>query len=220
MEPHLSHRKRLPRDERERLILDEAIKFFAEVGFEGQTRALAERLGVTQPLLYRYFPDKETLIERVFDEVYLKRWRPEWEVLLADRSRSLEDRLDCFYAEFCRDIFRPEWVRIFMYAGLKGESVNKRYLESVHTHLLVPLCRELRHANALPCLEELPLTDQELTMAWALHGAIFHVAMRKWIYRLPLPDDLADTIKTTIGAFLSGSTASLRKLFPQAQAAE
>ncbi len=49
-------RKRLPREERERLIVDEAVRFFAEVGFEGQTRALAERLGVTQPLLIAISP--------------------------------------------------------------------------------------------------------------------------------------------------------------------
>ena len=64
-------RRRLPRKEREKLIVDEAVKFFAEVGFEGQTRALAQRLGVTQPLLYRYFPDKEALIDRVYREVFL-----------------------------------------------------------------------------------------------------------------------------------------------------
>jgi len=58
-------RRRLPRHERERLIVEEAVRFFAEVGFEGQTRALAQRLGVTQPLLYRYFPDKGALIERL-----------------------------------------------------------------------------------------------------------------------------------------------------------
>jgi len=213
-------RKRLPRDEREKLILEEAIKFFAEVGFEGQTRALAERLGVTQPLLYRYFPDKEALIDRVFDEVYMKRWRPEWQTLLSDRSRSLFDRLNQFYGEFCRDIFRPEWVRIFMYAGLKGESINQRYLEAVETNLLIPLCSEMRQANSLPSLEDEPLDPRELSMAWALHGSIFHVAMRKWIYRLPLPDDLSQTIETVLHTFLNGNTATLKGLFSQAKAAE
>jgi len=213
-------RKRLPRDERERLILEEAVKFFAEVGFEGQTRALAERLGVTQPLLYRYFPDKETLIERVFDEVYLKRWRPEWHSLLADRSRTIADRLKHFYSEFSRDIFRPEWVRIFMYAGLKGEHINRRYLENVEANLLAPICRELRHSHGLPTPEDHPLDERELTMAWALHGSIFHVAMRKWIYRLPLPDDLEEVINFTLETFLHGCGPSLRSLFPEVKAAE
>jgi AcrR family transcriptional regulator len=220
LEPRENQRKRLPRDERERLILDEAVKFFAEVGFEGQTRALAERLGVTQPLLYRYFPDKESLIERVFDEVYMKRWKPEWHSLLADRSRPFGTRLKEFYGDFCREIFRPEWVRIFMYAGLKGEHINQRYLESIEGNLLQPLCRELRHSHGLPSPEDHPLEERELTMAWALHGSIFHVAMRKWIYRLPVPDDLEEVVNFTLDTFLHGCGQSLRTLFPEIKAAE
>ena len=46
---------RLSRAERERQIIQAAIRFFAEVGFAGRTRELAERAGITQPLLYRYF---------------------------------------------------------------------------------------------------------------------------------------------------------------------
>ncbi len=69
-------RKRLPREERERLIVREAVAFFAEVGFDGQTRELARRIGITQPLLYRYFPSKDALIDRVYQEAYLNRWNP------------------------------------------------------------------------------------------------------------------------------------------------
>ena len=56
-------RRRLKREDRERMIVERAIEFFAEVGFAGQTRELAQRIGVTQPLLYRYFPTKEEASE-------------------------------------------------------------------------------------------------------------------------------------------------------------
>ena len=52
-------RRRLSPTVREQQIVDEAIQFFAEVGFGGRTRELAKRIGITQPLLYRYFPTKE-----------------------------------------------------------------------------------------------------------------------------------------------------------------
>ena len=68
--------QRLPRAERERHILDEAVRFFAEVGFGGDTRELAKRAQVTHALLFRYFPSKDALIERVYREVYLGRWNP------------------------------------------------------------------------------------------------------------------------------------------------
>ena len=57
--------QRLPREERERRIVQEAIRFFAEAGFGGDTRELAKRVNVTHPLLFRYFPSKDALIERV-----------------------------------------------------------------------------------------------------------------------------------------------------------
>ena len=50
---------RLSGAEREKHIAQEAVRFFAEVGFGGDTRELAKRLGVTQSLLYKYFPSKE-----------------------------------------------------------------------------------------------------------------------------------------------------------------
>ena len=46
------------REARERQIVEGAVAYFAEVGLDGQTRELARRLGITQPLLFRYFPTK------------------------------------------------------------------------------------------------------------------------------------------------------------------
>lgn len=47
----------------------EAIRYFAEFGFAASTRGLARRAGITQPLLYRYFPTKDQLIQRLFEEL-------------------------------------------------------------------------------------------------------------------------------------------------------
>ena len=113
----LSSRRRLPPAERERQIVDGAIRYFAEVGFEGQTRELARRLGITQPLLFRYFPTKDDLIDRVYEEVYLSRWKDEWPNGLKDRSLTLEERLVRYYEDYGSAIFNYEWVRIFMFSG-------------------------------------------------------------------------------------------------------
>ena len=137
-------RRRLPRNQREAMIIAEAIRFFAEVGFEGQTRALAQRLGVTQPLLYRYFPDKDSLIDRVYQEVFLKGWNTEWTTALSDRAIPLVDRLIEFYRVYTHANFSYERVRLFMFAGLKDESIANRYMAHVHHSLFIPLCREMR----------------------------------------------------------------------------
>ena len=98
-------RKRLSSEARRQDFINQAIEFFAEEGFESSTRGLAKRLGVTQPLLYRYFPSKNDLISEVYDAVYVKRWQPEWEPLLRDRSRPLADRLNTFYNVYTDAIF-------------------------------------------------------------------------------------------------------------------
>src|ERR1700675_2500699 len=77
--PATSINKRLSPEEREEQIVQKAIQYFAAHGFSASTRELAREIGITQPLLYRYFPNKEALVERVFHEVYLSRWNPDWE---------------------------------------------------------------------------------------------------------------------------------------------
>ena len=60
--PHQSPRRRLPRHERERQILDTAHACFAARGFAAVTMDdVAAEVGVTKPLLYAYFGNKEQL---------------------------------------------------------------------------------------------------------------------------------------------------------------
>src|SRR6201994_471815 len=79
--------KRLSPVDRRKDFVAKATEFFADEGFNGGTRDLASRLGVTQPLLYRYFPSKDDLIKEVYRTVYLEPFDAGWDKLLADRSR-------------------------------------------------------------------------------------------------------------------------------------
>jgi AcrR family transcriptional regulator len=97
--------KRLSPDDRRKEFLAKATEFFAEEGFGGGTRDLARRLGVTQPLLYRYFSSKDDLIKEVYRTVYLEPLDTGWENLLTDRSRPIRDRLQEFYNAYTKVIF-------------------------------------------------------------------------------------------------------------------
>ena len=192
--------RRLSADARRELIIDEAVRYFAEVGFEGNTRDLARRAGVTQPLLYKYFASKAELSEAVFRRVYLDRLSPEWPALLADRSRPLRDRMIDFYHAYTEAIFTYEWMRIFMFAGLAGEWLNRRYLEHVRDLLLGPLLVEMRStASAGP--------KPEMEDLWNLHGSIVYLGIRKFIYQLPVPDEIGPVIERAIDRFLQGADA-------------
>lgn len=209
-------RKRLPRQEREKLIVEEAIRFFAEVGFEGQTRALAERLGVTQPLLYRYFPDKSSLIDRVYQEVYLNRWNPAWDSLISDRSRSLKERLTIFYRQFYDTYYTYESVRIFLFAGLKGLDLNTRGLSDLLQRAVLPICAEIRHQAGLPGVAEAPMMPAEIEAFWTMHSRFFYRAVRQHVYGLPVTDDLEKTITGHIGEFSETAPEQFKKFHGRA----
>ena len=57
-------RRQQNRLDREKRILDAALKVFAEMGYSGTTMdAVAAEAGLTKPTLYSYFPSKESLFQ-------------------------------------------------------------------------------------------------------------------------------------------------------------
>lgn len=195
--------RRLPPSERQMLIIEGAVSYFAEVGFEGQTRELAARLGITNALLFRYFPTKDDLVERVYQQVYLGRWRAEWEDWLRDRSQPLETRLRKFYKSYLSVIFTYDWVRIFFFAGLRGVNINDRYLHVLSTKIVDPICAEVRHSLGLAAPSDVPISEIERAAVWGLQGQILYISVRKFIYNqtIEMPESIADA---AIDVFLSG----------------
>ncbi len=194
-------RLRLSPDDRRRQILTAAVSYFAEVGFDGGTRELARRLGVTQPLIYRYFPSKEDLIKAVYEEVYLTQWDPDWERLLADPSQPIRDRLVTFYERYTAVIFTPEWLRIYLFAGLRGLEINRWWMTFVEHHLLRRIADAVRVAYGLPGTDAQPVETQELELYWLFHGGIFYYGMRRDVY--------AKVPELALGTFIGGSVDAL-----------
>ncbi len=203
-------RRRLPRRERERRIVDEAIQFFAEVGFEGQTRALAQRLGVTQPLLYRYFPDKNALIERVYQEVFMGGWDDQWPGILSDRNRPLQERIIDVYRAYARLNFSFARVRLFLYASLKDQATAAQYLGFLRDQLFVPMAREIRADMGLDPDREPSAAEVECVANF--HGAIGYLGLRQFVYQEPVTDDLDKLLVTLVTSFLDGAPAAYRGL--------
>lgn len=204
-------RRNMRAAERERFIVDEAVKFFAEQGFGGQTRELAKRMGITHSAIYRHFPSKEALIERVYEEIYLSRWSPSWAGLIQDRTLSLQARLSRFYLEYVGQVFEYNWVRIFVFSGMKSFDITKRYLQIVREQIIEPACRELRHELKLPSSDQVPLSEREVEMFWGLHGRIFYMAIRRFVYDTPTPERLDDIVNDAVRVFLDGS----KQLMPE-----
>lgn len=195
-------RRRFSPEERRRDFIRKAAEFFSEEGFDGGTRELARKLGVTQPLLYRYFPSKEELIKEVYRTVYLDRWDPEWQDILTDRSMTIRTRLEKFYRLYTDAIFTREWMRIYLFSGLKGLEINRWYVGVVEERILARIIEEYRHEAGLPAHEK--PEPAELELAWTLHGGIFYYGVRKHIYGSPVLDDKDRVISNALDVYLEG----------------
>ncbi|MGL6290714.1 MAG: TetR/AcrR family transcriptional regulator [Silanimonas sp.] len=187
-------------EERERQILDGAIAFFSECGLDGQMRELAQRLGMTHPLLYHYFPGKRALIERVYQEIYLGRWRSEWEHWIDDQTQPLRTRLVRFYTAYAGVILTKEWVRILVFSGLSDRYIPDQYMELLQTRLLPRIWRETRRELGLSTRAKESEAERELI--WGLHGGIFYIGIRHWIYGLPMPQDMGTVVSDRVSAYL------------------
>jgi AcrR family transcriptional regulator len=194
--------KRLSPDDRRKEFVAKATEFFSEEGFGGGTRDLARRLGVTQPLLYRYFPSKDDLIKEVYRTVYLEPLDTGWEKLLTDRSRPLRDRLLEFYRGYTDVLFSRKWIRIYLYSGLKGLDINRWYVGVVREQILTRIVRECRHEMGLPA--QAKPTAAELELAWVFHSGIFYHGVRKYIYESAVLEDKEQMISDALDAFLAG----------------
>ena len=210
-------RSRLSSEERERQIIEGAISYFSEVGFSGQTRELSARLGITQPLLYRYFASKQALVERVYQTVFEGRWNPSWIRLLQDRTLPLRERLIEFYRQYSQATYRPEWIRIYMHAGLSDPTLNRRYIQLVRRELMPVYCQELRHACGLGG-SKVPIAEQEIEFVWSLHGGIFYQAMRQHVYKTRISVDFMKHVSLVVDNFLIGAKVTYPKLLESLKA--
>jgi len=200
-------RKNMRWEDRDRQILEGAVRFFAECGVEGQTRELAKRLGISHAAIYRHFDSKEALVERVYEHVYTSRWRSQWNDWITDRSQPLEERLIRFYRDYADCVFEYEWVRIFIFSGLKSFDLPARYLSLVRERIIRPAVLEARHELGLP--ERAP-SEAEEELFWGLHGSVFYMAIRKYIYSTNIPEEVSGAVTRSVRVFCSGMPNILR----------
>ena len=199
--------KHMVASDREADIIQRAIECFALHGFSVSTRELARHIGVTQPLIYRYFGSKEALAERVHQEVFFSRWNPQWEVCLSDVSRPVEERLVEYLEDYTNAILRNDWVRLFIFAALNDPEFNQRYIGLLREKIFIPVLSELRQQHGL---DPKP-TEMDIELIWGFHSSFFYMGIRRWIYRMEVPQDIHSVIRTRVQHFLYGYYALLER---------
>jgi hypothetical protein len=114
------------------------------------------------------------------------------------------------YNDYARSILSHEWVRIFLFSGLKDAMVHRRILGALRERIFVPICGELRHELGLPTLDEMPPTDDEIELIWGSHSKIFYYGVRKWVYHVSVPEDVSRLIELDLDGFFAGAPAVIR----------
>ena len=117
------NRRLINRDKLETEILEQAVRLFAECGYEGTSIAtIAEQVGLSKQNLLYYFPSKPVLYQRVLDDV-LNVWLERMNSL-ADDSREPEELLRSYIVaklQFSRE--QPWGSRVYAMEVIGGAKI-------------------------------------------------------------------------------------------------
>ncbi len=200
-----------PADRRQQ-ILDQAIDFFATHGLNAQTRALAQACGISQRLLYRYFPTKDALLLEVYRAAIAGPFKAIWISELSDRSIKIEDRLLLFYEDYFKTIFNGRWLRLFMHSSLANGQMAPDYISDVVVRVLDLIAIEVAAEQHVALPNDKAIVRE---ICWGLHGGLSHFALRKHLYRFPQAVAEQNVIAAQIALFLGGFKTAIETLAPR-----
>src|SRR5438309_539992 len=123
---------RLSQDERIGKIIQAAARAFAKTGFRGtRTRDIAREAGVSEGLVFKYFPDKKALQKAIL-EARLRQTGPliSAETLDLPPHEALRTIAAAIIARTSQD---PDFMRILFFSALEGEPLAAMLYRKRHT---------------------------------------------------------------------------------------
>ncbi len=209
--PKRQRAKRMPAEARKSVILREASQFFASHGLQASTRDLADRIGVRQALLYKYFSSKEALIEAVFARLIEKRRECPRATLRDDASTPLIERLLEFY-DVLGQSNESANMRLAIRAVLEDLPLAGKVCEAMTHGLTRPLIAELRREEGLPDIASRPLMNGEIEAVLSFNAGALFMALRRHLRHLPARGTADEAARLCIASFLAGFRKTLREL--------
>ena len=197
---------------RREMILEAAIGYFADHGFEVQIRQLASKIGISPALIFKYFDTKDALIDAVYEAVFESRWQEDWGRTLTNRAIPLSERLIQFYRSYMATVDDRNWIRIAMRASLDNSVMTRRYLADHVSKILVVIADEIEAARpgssvAVPAMPE---PELRIEYVWHLHSTVIYYLIRKHIHQAPVLQDQDELIRLIVDQFLHTAPPPLR----------
>ena len=140
-------RRKVPRPIREQQILDAAVACFARNGYHAAAMdEIAERAGITKPLIYSYFGSKEGLylatVERSGGELLQR-------ILIAAGAPDPETQLErgaLAFFEFVRE--RSEGWQVLYREGVTGAPETGEALAQLRNRIATLIAQQITHADS------------------------------------------------------------------------
>lgn len=121
-------RKRLAAPERREQIVSAALESFSRTGFSGTTtREIAAAAGVSEALLYRFFPDKEALYEAIIRRKLADAPADPYPREAARRGDDREVLRAVAAGMLKRMTADPSLMRLLLHSGMEGHALSASF---------------------------------------------------------------------------------------------
>ena len=202
--PRQSGSLRSSRNERQAGIIAAASSLFAARGFKGTTtREIAKAAGISEALVFKYFPTKRALYAAILAEK-----APLTELLAAvDEAAKKRDDARVFTLIAGYRIRRgadPTLLRLLLFSALEGHELSDMFFQNQHRvfyeYLAGYIGRRIRDGAFRRV--------NPLLAARSFMGMIAHHRLLHEIFRVPLHCSPEDTVATYVRLFLDGVRGS------------
>jgi len=184
-------------------ILQGAMRLFAQKGFRGTTtREIAQHLGVSEALMFKYFPSKEALYRAIIQ----KRTDGSEEMLFPKEAIQAKDDRQVFrsIASYLikKNTEDPTFMRLILYSALEGHDLSRIFFENNAMEKAKLLSGYIRQRIKEKAFRKVP----PMIAARAFIGMIIHYVQAQEIYGLKKLFRFSQkkVVETFVDAFLNG----------------
>jgi len=200
-------KRRMSAGGRREQILKGAMRIFAQKGFRGTTtREIARRLGISEALMFKYFPSKEALYRAIIQK-------------RMDGSEEMFFPKEAIQAKDDRQVFRsiasyliqkntedPTFMRLVLYSALERHDLSKIFFENHAVERTKLLSEYIRQRIKEKAFKKVP----PMLAARAFMGMVMHYVQAEEIYGMKNTSHFSQkrVVDTLVDAFLNGLKGS------------
>lgn len=191
-------------------ILRGSMKLFAAKGFRGTTtREIAQQLGISEALMFKYFPSKKAL----YRAIIRKRTDGSEEMFFPKEAIQSKDDRQVFRSIasylISKNTDDPTFMRLLQYSALEGHELSKIFFESHSMEKTKLLSKYIRQRIKEQAFQNVP----PLLAARAFMGMILYYVQSQELYGLKDHFNFSQkkVVDTFVETFLNGLTGKAKK---------